>query len=113
MSTSDPSSSSPIMTANAKGLRAAAELLYRSEHDKLVRKARAILKNEADAEDAVHDAFVVFLELGELPSGNAAHYLGGIVARVCRDRLRARGPEDVLSAASRALVKKGADSPDA
>ena len=112
MSTSHPSSS-PSMIPNSKSVRSAADLLYRTEADKLRRKAKAILRNEADADDAVQEAFLFFLELPELPSGNAAHYLGAIVARVCRDRLRTRSFDGVIRAASRALVKKGSDSPDA
>jgi len=101
------------MTETSKALRKAADLLYRTESAKLRKKAHALLRNEADAEDAVQEAFVVFLELSELPSGNVAHYMGAIVARVCRDRLRTRSFDGVLRAASRALLKKGEGSPDA
>src|SRR5260221_11654484 len=67
-----------------------AKVLHETHYDKLCTKASTILDGEIDAEDAVQEAFVAFLDLPALPKGNAASYLASIVRRVCNDRLRER-----------------------
>ena len=66
----------------------AADALHRTHFKALRRKAEHILGGyESDAEDAVQEAFVAFLELPALPKGKPESYLVSILRRVCRERL--------------------------
>jgi DNA-directed RNA polymerase specialized sigma24 family protein len=78
-----PSRGEPIMN------RSYVDSLYRRLFHSLNELARAALKNHADAEDVVHDAFVALLEeaTGAPPEGPRTDaWLYGKVARLCRDR---------------------------
>lgn len=77
-----------------QGSEQAYAAIMRRHNGRLFRIARSILRNDAEAEDAVQDAYVrAFLNLGELrePSRLAA-WLGRITANEALGRLRTRRP---------------------
>lgn len=71
----------------------ALELLMRRHNQRLYRLARSILRNPADAEEAVQDAYVQAYErLGDYRGPNSfAAWLGRIVLNKAYDRVRDRG----------------------
>lgn len=75
---------------NAATKAAAFERLAAAHLDKSYRLARLILGSGADAEDAVHDAFVIAWQ--KWPSlrepAKFEQWFGRIVVNTCRDRLR-------------------------
>jgi RNA polymerase sigma-70 factor (ECF subfamily) len=81
-----------------QGSEQAYAAIMRRHNGRLFRIARSILKNDAEAEDAVQDAYVrAFLNLGELrdPASLAA-WLGRITANEALGRLRTRRPTVAL-----------------
>ncbi len=79
--------------SNTSALHDVAKALHQTHYERLCIKASAHLDGEVDAEDAVQEAFVVFLGLPALPQGDAASYLVSILRRVCRDRLHERSTD--------------------
>jgi RNA polymerase sigma factor (sigma-70 family) len=80
-------------------LRAALAALYVSHRRKLHSFAWHLVGNDADAEDAVHDAFVEVLARGEPLKGDPLPYLRAVVRRACRDCIRQRSAEVPLETA--------------
>jgi RNA polymerase sigma-70 factor (ECF subfamily) len=76
----------------AGGDEIAFERVVASQLDRSFRTARAILGNDADARDAVQEAFVsAWRELGKLrEAGNFDAWLQRIVVNACRAELRRR-----------------------
>ena len=63
--------------------QAVIQAVYSERADELTRLAAKLLgDNKHDAEDVVHDAMIVLLEMKTLPA-NPAAYLAGIVRRKC------------------------------
>lgn len=75
-----------------QGSEAAYVAIIRRHNGRLFRIARSILKNDAEAEDAVQDAYVrAFLNLGELRDAESlSTWLGRITANEALGRLRRR-----------------------
>lgn len=72
---------------------AAFELIMRRHNRRMYRIARSVLRNEADAEDAVQDAYIrAYERLADFrgPDGFAS-WLGRIAFTVALDRIRRRG----------------------
>ena len=66
--------------------------LYEKYKDYLLTLAKALLGEQADAEDIVHDVFVTFARsAGKFRlTGNLKGYLAACVSNRARDRIRAR-----------------------
>jgi RNA polymerase sigma-70 factor, ECF subfamily len=81
-----------LVEAARRGDRAAYDVLVRRKVESVYRTARAILGNEADAEDATQEAFLAawrFLPRLRDPDRFEA-WFGRIVVNACRARLRGR-----------------------
>lgn len=84
----------------AEGLRTGSSLvferLYREQGNRMKSIAANMLGNRAEAEDAVHDAFVkAFRSAGQFDGRcPAEHWLIRILVNTCRDRLRLRRPAE-------------------
>lgn len=100
----------------AGGDRASFEVLMRRHNPRLFRVARAILKNDAEAEDALQDAYLSAFRA--LPTFAGASALGTWLTRIVINsalgRLRSRGRDQVLHAfdAPRDLPDEHDDSPE-
>ena len=82
----------PSFVAGEETGRAAAFTRLADEHlDRAYRLARAILRDEADAQDATHDAFVQAWRKWDTLRDRARFepWFDRILANTCRDRLRA------------------------
>ncbi len=77
-----------------QGSEQAYATIIRRYNGRLFRIARSILRNDAEAEDAVQDAYVrAFLSLGELRDAHSlSTWLGRIAANEALGRLRRRRP---------------------
>jgi RNA polymerase sigma-70 factor (ECF subfamily) len=64
--------------------------LYKAELHKLREFAFRMLRNAADAEDAVHDAFVRVLERNTPVEGDLGTFVRALVRVACRKRMRTR-----------------------
>lgn len=73
------------------------EALIRANENRLYRAALAILGNAAEAEDAVQDAFLKYLEHPPRldRAASAAPWLMRVTVNLCRDRLRAASRRNV------------------
>lgn len=82
-----------LVAAARRGDRAAYDALVRRKVEAVYRTARAILGNDADAQDATQDAFVAawrhLPRLRDLDKFEA--WFGRIVVNACRQQLRHRG----------------------
>jgi RNA polymerase sigma-70 factor, ECF subfamily len=84
----------PPRLATEGSARAAAFTRLADEHlDKAYRLARAVLRDEIEAQDAAHDAFVLAWRKWETLRDPARFepWFDRILVNVCRDRLRTRG----------------------
>jgi RNA polymerase sigma-70 factor (ECF subfamily) len=84
-----------LVHAFKSGEASAFERIMRRYNQRLFRVARYILRNDADAEDAVQEAWLrAFTHMDRLQD---AHRLGGWLSRIAAnealDRLRRRGPD--------------------
>ena len=82
----------PTLVAGEDTVRAAAFTRLADEHlDRAYRLARAILREEAEAQDATHDAFVQAWRKWETLRDPARFepWFDRILVNICRDRLRA------------------------
>jgi RNA polymerase sigma-70 factor (ECF subfamily) len=82
----------PSLVAGEGSARAAAFTRLADEHlDKAYRLARAILRDETEAQDAAHDAFVQAWRKWETlrDPGRFEQWFDRILVNACRDRLRA------------------------
>lgn len=93
------------------GDAAAFELLMRRHNQRLYRLARSIVRNPADAEEAVQDAYVQAYErLADYRGPNSfAAWLGRIALNKSYDRLRDRGKVVPLDAAPRSASGRNKD----
>jgi len=75
------------------GCRQSFDLLYRRYHPTMLQVARAIMKNEQDAEDAVQEIFSrVLLRIGQFRhEASFSAWLKVLATNVCRDMLRKKG----------------------
>lgn len=100
----------------AAGDRASFELLMRQHNPRLFRVARAILKDDAEAEDALQDAYLsAFRAMHSFAGGSAlGTWLTRIVINAALARLRSRGRDSVLHPFDerRAEVEERDDSPE-
>jgi RNA polymerase sigma-70 factor, ECF subfamily len=87
-----PSTRAELVRRAAGGDETAFELVVATRLDRSFRTARAILGNDADARDAVQEAFVsAWRELGKLRDpANFDAWLQRIVVNACRAELRRR-----------------------
>lgn len=88
-----------VLVAEARGGRTAAlETIMRRHNRRLFRIARAILRDDAEAEDVVQEAYVAgFSDLaGYRGSGSFAGWLGQIAANLALSRRRRRERRDGL-----------------
>lgn len=83
-----------LCTLARQGSEQAYAAIIRRHNGRLFRIARSILKNDAEAEDAVQDAYVqAFLNLAELREAESlSSWLGRIAANEALGRLRRRRP---------------------
>jgi len=83
------------------GCRQSFDLLYRRYHPTMLQVARAIMKNEQDAEDAVQEIFSrVLLRIGQFRhEASFSVWLKVLAANVCKDMLRkkSRHPTEFLN----------------
>ena len=87
----------PAAAAKAE-LRARLAALYIAQGERLRASAFRVLRDRADAEDAVHDVFADLLEREAPLTGDAEAYLRAKVRRACAERLRVRSAEVELPA---------------
>lgn len=68
------------------------ERVYREHGHLVLRRARRMLGNEGDANDALHDVFRALLEQPEALAGvqSVVAYLYGVTTNLCLNRLRNR-----------------------
>ena len=76
------------LTSNRPVDRAELERLITENENRLYRAALAILGNPQEAEDAVQDAFVKFLEKAPAKLENPAAWLMRVLVNGCKSRLR-------------------------
>ena len=69
------------------------ETLVKDNQHRLYRAALAILGRPQEAEDAVQDTFVTYLEKAPTELENASAWLMRVLVNNCRSRLRRRGRE--------------------
>ena len=69
------------------------ETLVKDNQHRLYRAALAILGRPQEAEDAVQDTFVTYLEKAPAELENASAWLMRVLVNNCRSRLRRRGRE--------------------
>jgi RNA polymerase sigma-70 factor, ECF subfamily len=81
-----------LCTQARQGSERAYATIIRRHNGRLFRIARSILRNDAEAEDAVQDAYVrAFLNIGDLRDpGSLSGWLGRITANEALGRLRGR-----------------------
>ena len=68
------------------------ETLVKENEDRLYRAALAILGDAQEAEDAVQDTFLKFLEKAPAELDSPPAWLMRVLVNGCRDRLRAASP---------------------
>lgn len=76
------------------------EELYKTNKRKMYSIAYSCLRNHQDAEDAVHEAFLIVIrknkKIFSLPSNKRAPYLNVITRNLCYSILRRRKPEELI-----------------
>lgn len=81
-----------IYTFNTEGEKSKFEVIYYKYRDMLYMCALGIVKNSADAEDVLHDAFIKIAknikQIDDINSRNTAAYLAVITKNTAYDRLR-------------------------
>lgn len=108
-----------IYTFDTEGEKSKFEKIYRKYRDMLYMCALGIVKNSADAEDVLHDAFIKIAknikQVDGIDSKSTAAYLAVITKNTAYDRLRRlkrlnETPiEDCLLAADDALIEEIAE----
>ena len=108
-----------IYTFDTEGEKSEFEKIYRKYRDMLYMCALGIVKNSADAEDVLHDAFIKIAknikQVDGIDSKSTAAYLAVITKNTAYDRLRRlkrlnETPiEDCLLAADDALIEEIAE----
>ncbi|MFW5940851.1 MAG: RNA polymerase sigma factor [bacterium] len=88
-----------IVAECQRGERAAFDLLFERYHSRVYAVAFGILRHEAEAEDAVQDAFVkVYRNIGTFEGDSSFEtWLIAITVNCCRDRLRRQKVRQALS----------------
>ena len=87
------------------------ETLVKENEDRLYRAALAILGDAQEAEDAVQDTFLKFLEKAPAELDSPPAWLMRVLVNGCRDRLRAAPPGRSPGSQDRRGGPSGPDSP--
>lgn len=104
----DPESAQHLIAAAQSGDTAAFGRLVELHQQRVFRTARAILGNDADAQDAAQEAFLrAFRHLGSFdPRRDLAAWLYKLTVNVCRDMVRRRPGKGTVEIDTEALAAR-------